>query len=129
MQEGNDILTPDEVAKLMPSSVPKSWVYAHWEELGGVKIGKRKLILREVLYGNLQKREMVVRKDNEGRNDMDPRQSGHGSKKMEKEKGGQTGRSGTNSESRAYKNYSNEFGLVDAVQRISKRRKSQLLRP
>ena len=86
----NDILTPREVALLMPSSVPISWIYAHWEDLGGIRIGRRKLILRSVLYANLQGKRLLVRENREGRKEMDTPTSRYEPDEMEEEKRGQT---------------------------------------
>ena len=123
-QEEEAILTPEEVAELMPASVPKSWIYAHWEDLGGVKIGKRKFILSEVLYANLQGRQMVVRPDHGRGREMDPEESRDGNHQMENQERRQTRRGGTQGKGERVKNHSNEFGLVDALQRISQRRES-----
>jgi hypothetical protein len=111
----NDILTPREVALLMPSSISKSWIYEHWEELGGIKIGRRKLILRSVLYANLQGKRLVVRENREGRKEMDPKKSWYDTGEMEEEKGGQTGGGRVKAKGGTIKNHSNEFGLVDAL--------------
>ena len=119
MKDDFEIMTPDEVFSLMPPSVPKSWVYAHWGELGGVKIGKRKLILREVLYGNLQKEGLVVCPDREGQHELDTGESRNGRDPVEKETGRQTRRCGAETKGRKVENHSNEFGLIDALQRVS----------
>ena len=113
-----DILTPNEVALLMPPSVPKSWIYAHWGELGGVKIGRRKLILREVFYANFQKEGLVVCTDRQKRGEMDSLQSRHGSEQVENEKRGETRGGKIAGMGGKVENHSNEFGLVDALQRI-----------
>jgi hypothetical protein len=51
------IMTPDEVAEFLRKSA--SWVYLHWQELGGVKLGgsiffPRKEDLYELLFGKRQ---------------------------------------------------------------------------
>ena len=126
------ILTPKEVAVIMPSSVPKSWVYAHWEDFGGVTIGRRKLILKEVLYAHLQTKGTVLSKSPDKRGEMDSEKSRHEAATLVNQEGCQTSRSGTENqgcgkaEGQVYTNHSNEHGLVDALQRIPKRRKSQL---
>ncbi len=53
--------SPDELLPSFPPSIKKEWLYAHWEELGGVTIGNRKLIKLEVLDANLEgtKREVL----------------------------------------------------------------------
>ena len=114
-----EIMTPTEVLSLMPASLPKSWVYAHWEDLGGVKIGRRKLILREVFYANFQKEGLVVCTDRQERGEMDSLQSGHGSEQVENEKRSETRGVKIARMGGKVENHSNEFGLVDAVQRIS----------
>ena len=123
-QEREAILTPEEVAELMPASVPKSWIYAHWEDLGGVKIGKRKFILSEVLYANLQGRQMVVRPDYGGQRKVDSQEREDGGEQVENQEGRQAGRDRAQKKGERVKNHSNEFGLVDAVQRVSQRRES-----
>lgn len=116
MNTFDDILTPREVALLMPSSVPISWIYAHWEDLGGIRIGRRKLILRSVLYANLQGKRLLVRENREGRKEMDTPTSRYEPDEMEEEKRGQTGGGGVKAKGGTVKNHSNEFGLVDALQ-------------
>jgi hypothetical protein len=118
-----EILTPHEVAQLMPASVPISWVYANWDSLGGVKIGKRKLILKEVLYANLQKRQVVVRSNREERKKLDAKKSGNGSDTVEKKRGCEKWRGRASQNSDKLINHSNEFGLIDAIQRVPERRK------
>ena len=54
MKGSKEILTPDDVASLMPHSISKPWIVAHWVELGGTDIAGRKLIIKSVLYDNLQ---------------------------------------------------------------------------
>jgi hypothetical protein len=112
----NDILTPREVALLMPSSVPISWIYAHWEDLGGIRIGRRKLILRSVLYANLQGEGLLVRENREGRKEMDTPKNRNEANEVEEEKRGQTGGGRVEAKGGTIKNHSNEFGLVDALQ-------------
>lgn len=55
-----DILSPVEVLELMPSSITSGWLYSHWDELGGVTIANKKLILKEELYANLKRNERKV---------------------------------------------------------------------
>lgn len=112
------ILTPNDVAELMPF-VSASWIYDHWEDLGGVTIGKRKFILWEVFYANLQGGKVVVRPDNGGQREMDTKKSQYGKETVENKKGSKTRRSGTEGVCREVKNHSNKFGLVDAVQSVS----------
>jgi hypothetical protein len=112
------ILTPNDVAKLMPF-VSESWIYDHWEDFGGVTIGRRKFILWEVFYANLQGGQMVVRTDNGGQGEMDAEKSQYGKETVENKKGSKTRRSGTEGACREVKNHSNKFGLVDAVQSVS----------
>jgi hypothetical protein len=116
MENQKDILTPDEVSELMPSSVPKSWIYSHWEELGGVKIGKRKLILREMLYANLQTGRMVVCPSNSEKTKMDTKEITDGTLKMENQKGSPARGIRIAEAPGKVRNHSNEFGLVDALQ-------------
>ena len=116
MNAFDDILTPREVALLMPSSVPISWIYAHWEDLGGIKIGRRKLILRSELYANLQGKGLVVRENRERRKEMDTPKNRYEPDEVEEEKRGQVRRGGIKAEGRTIRNHSNEFGLVDALQ-------------
>ena len=54
MKDPDKILTPDEVASLMPPSISRSWIEAHWKELGGTNVAGRKLILWSALHSNLQ---------------------------------------------------------------------------
>jgi hypothetical protein len=109
------ILTPNDVAKLMPF-VSESWIYDHWEDFGGVTIGRRKFILWEVFYANLQGGQMVVRAANGRQKEMDTKKSQYGKETVENKKGSKTGRSGTEGACREVKNHSNKFGLVDALQ-------------
>ena len=124
------ILTPKEVVALMPPSIPKSWVYAHWGDLGGVTIGRRKLILKGVLYANLQTKGTVLSKSPDKRGEVDTEKSWHETAKMANEKRSQTSRSRTEdvdrgkAEGQVYTNHTNEYGLVDALQRLPGRRKS-----
>lgn len=55
-----EILSPREVALLMPPSMSMTWIYEHWEELGGIRIGGRELIWRDALFNNLQGKQQVV---------------------------------------------------------------------
>ena len=112
----NDILTPREVALLMPSSISISWIYEHWEDLGGIKIGRRNIILRSVFYLNLQGRRVLVRENREGRKEMDPKESWYDTGEVEEEKRSQTGGGRVKAKGGTIKNHSNEFGLVDALQ-------------
>jgi len=45
----------------MPLSITKGWWHAHWEEIGGVVIANKKLVLRENIYAYLkrEKREIL----------------------------------------------------------------------
>ena len=57
MQPKSGIMTPDEVAAFLKKSL--SWVYQHWKELGGAKLGgslffPSKEDLYERLFGNRQ---------------------------------------------------------------------------
>jgi hypothetical protein len=120
-----DILTPKEIAKLMPSSVSQSWIYAHWEELGGVKIGGLKLISKEVFDDNFQKERLVLRQDRKGRQKVDTNQSGNGTVQMENKKGSKKGGSQAKRIRFGTVNHTNEFGLADAVKRVPERRKGK----
>jgi hypothetical protein len=110
MSSNFDILCPEDVISMMPASVQKSWVYDHWEDLGGVRIGKRLFILREVLYANLQTTRVVVREGRMGRRKMDTQESGNGANKVEKKARGQARGSGVKAARKKVKNHSNEFG-------------------
>jgi hypothetical protein len=124
------ILTPKEVAALMPPSIPKSWVYTHWEDLGGVTIGRRKLILKKVFYANLQTKKMVLCENPDKRGEVDTGKSQHDGASLANQERGQTSRSGIENqgyrktEGQVYTNHTNEFGLVDTLQRLPVRRKS-----
>jgi hypothetical protein len=124
------ILTPKEVAALMPPSIPKSWVYAHWEDLGGVTIGRRKLILKKVFYANLQAKKMVLCESPDKREEVDTCKSQHDGAPLANQEGSQTSRSRTENfgsgkaEGQVYTNHTNEFGLADALQRLPGGRKS-----
>jgi hypothetical protein len=130
MSDFDTILTPKEVTSLMPPSIPESWVYAHWEDLGGVTIGRRKLILKGVFYANLQAKKMVLCESPDKRGEMDTGKGPHDGATLADQEGGQTGRSGTENvgcgkaEGQVYTNHTNEYGLVDALQRLPGRRKS-----
>jgi hypothetical protein len=127
---GDCILTPKEVAALMPPSIPKSWVYAHWEDLGGVTIGRRKLILKKVFYANLQTEKMVLCENPDKRGEVDTFKSPHDGATLADQEGSQTSRSGIenqgcrNADGQVYTNHTNEFGLADALQRLPGRRES-----
>lgn len=116
MCSDNDILNPEQVASLMPPPITISWVYTHWEELGGTKIGRRNVILKGVLYANLQGKGVLVCKNREGREEMDPQASWHDTGEVEEEKRGQTGRGRAKAKGGAIKKHPNRFGLVDALQ-------------
>ena len=124
------ILTPKEVADLMPPSIPKSWVYAHWEDLGGVTIGRRKLILKKVFYANLQTKKMVLCESPDKRGEVDTCKSLNDGALLANQEGSQTSRSRIenqgcrNAEGEVYTNHTNEFGLVDTLQRLPGRRES-----
>jgi hypothetical protein len=79
----------------MPSSIPKSWLYAHWEELGGVTIGRRKLILKGVLYANLQAEGVLLRQNSGGRREPDAQQGGNKTLSMAEAPGSQDRRGQT----------------------------------
>jgi len=115
-----ELLTAKDVAEHMPF-VSLSWIYDHWEDLGGVTIGKKKFILWEVYYANLQGGKVVVRPDNGGEREMDTKKSQYGKETLENKKGSKTGGNRTERACAAIRNHSNEFGLADAVQRVSKR--------
>jgi len=61
MKDSDKILTPDEVASLMPPSISISWIEARWKELGGTNVAGRKLILWSALHSNLQSEQNRVR--------------------------------------------------------------------
>lgn len=122
----HEFLTPKDVALLMPPSIKKTWLYDHWEDLGGVRIGRKKLILKEIFYANFQKEGLVVCQGGKERKEMDAVEGGYDPDKVEDETRGKTGRGRVKENGKPIRNYSNEFGLVDALQRIPKRRKSQL---
>ena len=105
----------------MPPPISISWVYKHWEELGGIKKGRRNVILRGVLYANLQGKGVVVRENREGRKEMDTPKNRYEPDEVEEEKRGQVRRGGIKAEGRTIRNHSNEFGLVDALQRVPER--------
>ena len=65
MKDLKEILTPDDVASLMPQSISKPWIEEHWEELGGTDIAGCKLILKSVLYDNLQSDQKKVHQQQE----------------------------------------------------------------
>ena len=112
----SDILSPEDVISIMPSSIKKSWIYSHWEDLGGIRIGKRLFILKEVLYANFQGKRLVVRKDRKEWPEVDSEGGGNEKSEVEEEERSQARRSRVKAASGAIKNYSNEFGLVDALQ-------------
>lgn len=49
------IMTADEVRKEMRLLVSRAWVYEHWRELGGTKIGQRIFFTKEGLQSALQR--------------------------------------------------------------------------
>ena len=130
MSDFDTILTPKEVTALMPPSIPKSWVYAHWASLGGVTIGRRKLILKGVFYANIQTKGTVLSKSSGKRGEMDPEKSWNEGTTLENQERGQTSGSRTEdvccgkAEGQIYTNHTNEYGLVDTLQRLPGRRKS-----
>lgn len=64
-----DILTPQEVSKMLKKSV--RWVYANGDALGGAKIGGSWIFTEENLYHTIQRKKQVA-----GGGD-DPRQAVH----------------------------------------------------
>jgi hypothetical protein len=60
MKDSDKILTPDEVASLMPPSISRSWIEAHWKDLGGTNVAGRKLVLWSALHSNLQSEQNRV---------------------------------------------------------------------
>ena len=68
-KSSSKIMTPDEVAAFCQKST--SWVYAHWEALGGVKLGGSLLFpnkedLYELLFNKRQRKGVEVRLHPEG---------------------------------------------------------------
>jgi len=63
-KSSSKIMTPEEVAAFCQKST--SWVYAHWEALGGVKLGGSLLFpnkedLYELLFNKRQRKGVEVR--------------------------------------------------------------------
>ena len=113
-----DILSVKGVLELMPAGITAGWLYAHWEELGGVTIANKKLILRENLYAYLtgEKREVLCQ-DMGGEGALHPGQSGDDPNKLAHEKRGKSSRGGAKKNGRNQViDHSNDFGLADLVQ-------------
>lgn len=64
MIDDDKILNVDDVLSIMPRGITKGWLYDNWEKLGGVKIARRKLILKTVLYDHLQAGGLVLHQGN-----------------------------------------------------------------
>jgi hypothetical protein len=107
----HDILTPEEVALFLRKST--SWVYKHWQELGGRKLGgslffPRKEDLYECLFCKRQGQGVEVRFHPEG--DQVHRSL------VQNKNGGQTGRSkkkGGAKKSKTDGDNPNRHGLFD----------------
>jgi hypothetical protein len=113
-----DILSVKKVLELMPAGITAGWLYAHWEELGGVTIANKKLILRENLYAYLkgEKREVLCH-DMGGEGALDPGQGGDESNKLAHDIRGKCSCSGAKKVGRNQViDHSNDFGLADLVQ-------------
>ena len=113
-----DILSVKEVLELMPPSITKGWLYAHWKEIGGVIIANKKLILKENLYAYLKGEEREVLRESVGqqsavhsfKNGAEPNQLGQQNQSQ-------------SSRSRIEKkdtspifDHSDEFGLTESLQ-------------
>ena len=102
----------------MPPSITKGWLYKHWEELGGVTIANKKLILKEVLYANLQRTEReVLRQSLEGQDSLHTSKNEYVPNKLENENTSKGSGSRTTQVDRdsALIDHSDEFGLADAL--------------
>ena len=111
----NDILSVDDVAAIMPGNITKAWLYSNWEKLGGVSIGRRKLIIRGVLYECLQNRDLVVCQNNNERNQMDSTKSRNESCSLENEARGQVRGGRVKKPNTFTKQPSNRHGLLDTL--------------
>ena len=83
----SDIMTPEEVARFLRKS--PSWVYKHWQELGGVKLGGSLFFpSKGELYEHIfhKGQGVAIRLQPEGRKIHPSR--------VQNQKGGQPGRSG-----------------------------------
>ena len=118
MLHPGDILSVKEVLGLMPTSITAGWLYAHWEELGGVTIANKKLILRENLYAYLKGEErQVLRQDLGGEGAVHPGQNGDEPNKLAHENRGKSSRGGAKKIGQGTViDHSNDFGLADLVQ-------------
>jgi hypothetical protein len=107
------IMTPEEVALFLRKST--SWVYKHWQELGGRKLGgsllfPRKENLYEHLFNKRQGQGVEVR--------FHPGGDQAHENLVQNKNGGQTGRSkkkGGAKKSEAAGNDPNSYGLLDIV--------------
>jgi hypothetical protein len=112
-----DILSVKEVLLLMPPSITQGWLYAHWEELGGVTIANKKLILKENLYAYIkgEKREVLC-ESLERQGSVHTGKSGNATDQLDDKSRGKSCGSGTSKiDKYPVVDHCNDFGLADYV--------------
>ena len=112
-----DILSVKEVQELMPPSITKGWLYSHWEEIGGVVIANKKLILRENLYAYIkgEKRE-VLRKGVGQQSSVHSIKNGDESNQLVEQNQSQSCRSRIEkTDTGPIFDHSDEFGLTESL--------------
>jgi len=114
-----EVLTPRMVHDLaILPGVSESWIRLHWEELGGVTIGKRKFITKEKMYACIQgcERQMAVedQRTDKGVNKIsDTFIVGDGNNELEHKKRGTESRTnlGGKSQTQILTDHSDNFGF------------------
>lgn len=123
-----DVLTPKMVLKegLLPG-VGQTWLYKHWESLGGKTFGTKKFILREKLHASLQGKQTeeqapAVADQSQGagqrfREISDTHNSGNDNNQLGNSKRGREGRTGTGKigEGNVLTDHSDQFGFGQYV--------------
>jgi hypothetical protein len=115
MNESKNIMSVEDAAAIMPKSITKSWLYSNWEKLGGICLGRRKLILKEVLFARLQNQKLVVHQGSDGWNQMDTEKSGNDGNKMEKKERSERCRNRTQTTCQQSAGDVNRHGLIEAL--------------
>ena len=116
LQQG-DILSVKEVQELMPPSITKGWLYSHWQEIGGVVIANKKLILKENLYAYLKGEKREVLREGMGQQSaVHSVKNGDESNQLVEQNRSQSCRSRTEKkDTGSIFDHSDEFGLTESL--------------
>ncbi len=109
-----EFINPRDVKKII-SGASLSWIYKNWEHLGGIKIGGRKLIAKEVLHASLQQEREVASQGNHRKENILSNDSRDGAKKLFYQKGGPEGRGRVEKKGGVDERDINRHGLLDSL--------------